>query len=105
MLQNIFQTKGISTKKEYFEEVLSTPDFRLERIISKGHATPEGEWYDQDQNEWVMLLKGKAALRFVDTDVRTVLCPGDYLLIPAHQRHRVEWTSAEEETVWMALFF
>lgn len=105
MTKNIFQTQNIPLEEEYFQDLLSTPHFRLERIVSKEHATPEGEWYDQEQNEWVMLLKGKAALRFDHTDVHTILCPGDYLLIPAHQRHRVEWTAVAEETIWMALFY
>ena len=105
MTKNIFPQQNIQLKKEDFQDLLLTPNFRLERIISKGHATPKGEWYDQNQNEWVILLKGKAALRFDNKEPLTVLCPGDYLLIPVHKRHRVEWTSADEETIWMALFY
>lgn len=105
MTKNIFHINGIDLEKEHFQDLISTPKFRLERIISKGHATPKDEWYDQDRNEWVLLLKGKAALRFDHTEVLTILCPGDYLLIPAHQRHRVEWTATDEETIWMALFY
>ena len=105
MLKNLFDTANIPLEEEFFEDMLHTSKFRLERIISKGHATPEDSWYDQEQNEWVLLLQGKAALRFEGTDVLSILCPGDYLLIPAHHRHRVEWTAADVETVWLALFY
>ena len=79
--------------------------FRLERIVSAGQATPPGEWYDQDTHEWVALLTGGAGLRFEDEAEPRVLAPGDYLLIPAHRRHRVEWTDPEPPTVWLALHY
>lgn len=80
---------------------------RVERIVSDGHASPEGFWYDQEQHEWVMLVSGSAVLS-VETDSgkeQIDLKPGDYLLIPAHQRHRVESTSPTEKTIWLAVFF
>lgn len=81
---------------------MQPPGFRLERIISAGQATPEGEWYDQETHEWVVLLSGSAGLLFEgETEIR-VLNPGDYLLISAHCRHRVEWTDPERQTVWLA---
>ena len=82
-----------------------TGNFRLERIVSAGQATPPGEWYDQDTHEWVALLTGGAGLRFEDEAEPRVLRPGDYLLIPAHRRHRVEWTDPEAPTVWLALHY
>ena len=76
---------------------------RIERIISKGHASPEGFWYDQEQNEWVLLLSGSAVLTIENK--RVELKTGDHLLIPAHQRHRIESTSATEKTIWIAVFY
>lgn len=76
---------------------------RIERIVSRGHVSPEGFWYNQDESEWVVLLVGAARLRFEDREV--ALFPGDYLHIPAHQRHRVEWTAPDEPTVWLAVHF
>jgi len=89
--------------QELFETLLSAPSFKLERIVSAGHATAAGEWYDQDRDEWVLVLRGCALLRFESEPVPLELAAGDYVLIPAHCRHRVEWTSGSEKTVWLAL--
>jgi len=70
---------------------------------SLGHASPEGYWYDQDQHEWVVVLKGAARLRFEDETVE--MRPGDFVNIPAHKKHRVEWTTPDEPTVWLAVFY
>lgn len=78
---------------------------RLERIVSRGHTTPPGEWYDQEWDEWVVLLRGTATLHFADGGAPTEMKPGDFVLIPAHDRHRVDSTSADEDTVWLALHF
>jgi 5'-methylthioadenosine phosphorylase len=80
------------------------PGFRVERIVSRGHTTPEGHWYDQDALEWVTLLSGQARLRLLDPEQTVTLAPGDTLLISPHRRHRVEWTLPGEETVWIAVF-
>jgi len=77
----------------------------VERIVSHGHCSPDGFWYDQDENEWVILLKGSAGLRFEDQDSVLVLNPGDYLHINGHQRHRVEWTDPKQETIWLAVYY
>ena len=76
---------------------------RIERIVSHGHASPNGFWYDQDENEWVIVLKGAARLRIGDQTVE--LNPGDFVTIPAHKKHRVEWTTPDEPTIWLAVFF
>lgn len=76
---------------------------RIERIVSTGHKSPEGFWYDQSENEWVMLLTGAAKLQFEHQVVE--LLPGDSINIPAHVKHRVEWTSPDEPTVWLAVFY
>ena len=76
---------------------------RIERIISTGHRSPDGFWYDQPENEWVMVLTGAAKLAVEDRVLE--MLPGDSINIPAHQKHRVEWTSLDEPTVWVAVFY
>jgi cupin 2 domain-containing protein len=92
-------------KDELFDTLLQTPAFHLERIVSRDHCSPPGFWYDQDENEWVILLKGSAGLRFEGQEGIFVLNPGDYLHIDRHQRHRVEWTDPQQETVWLAVHY
>jgi cupin 2 domain-containing protein len=77
---------------------------RIERIVSQGHASPAGFWYDQPEDEWVILLRGAARLRF-DNEQTFDLSPGDYVIIPAHTRHRVEWTDPNVQTVWLAVHY
>ena len=100
---NLFECLPADASREHFDTLLETGGLKLERIVSQGHATPKGEWYDQVSDEWVVLLKGSAGLR-IDGETETrVLKPGDYLYLPAHVRHRVEWTEAKGETIWLAL--
>ncbi|WP_428262091.1 cupin domain-containing protein [Haliangium sp.] len=87
---------------EAFEALLERPGLKLERIVSRGHATPPGEWYDQEQDEWVAVLAGAARLR-VEHHGSYELGPGDSLLLPARCRHRVDWTDPDQPTVWLAL--
>ena len=75
------------------------------RIISDGQLTPEDEWYDEDENEWFILLKGSAGLLLEGDKEPLVLKPGDYLNLPAHRRHKVLWTDADEKTIWLALHY
>lgn len=104
-INNLFAGIPGKIPQEIIEILLKTRGFHLERIISTGQATPPGQWYDQETHEWVVLLSGAAGLLFAgETQVR-VLHPGDYLLIPAHCRHRVEWTDPEQQTVWLALHY
>lgn len=93
-----------SLGEERFDVMLETPVLRLERILSYGHATPEGQWYDQDWDEWVMLLQGRAGLLIEGRD-EMVLQAGDHIWLPAHCRHRVVWTESRVITVWLALHF
>ena len=88
--------------EESFSTLLVRRDFELEEIVSRGAASPEGFWYDQERNEWVLLSKGEATLRFGDDKV-VHLKAGDHVLIPAGTRHRVDATSAD--AVWVALHF
>lgn len=76
---------------------------RIERIVSDGHSSPAGFWYDQDEDEWVLLVQGGATLELAAPEERVELGPGDYLFIPAHRRHRVERT--QPRTVWLAVFW
>lgn len=88
---------------EVFEPILSRPGVRMERIVSFGQATPKGEWYDQEWDEWVMLLSGSAGLLIEGELAVRKLTPGDHLLLPAHCRHRVEWTEQGQQTLWLAI--
>jgi cupin 2 domain-containing protein len=85
--------------------LLATDILRIERIVSRGHVSPDGFWYDQDTQEWVLLIQGAARLRFEGKDQLIELTPGAYLHIPAHQRHRVEWTEPAAATIWLAVHF
>lgn len=89
---------------ELFEDIISTPNVRIERIISDGHYTSEGEWYDQEQNEWVAVMQGQGVLEYEDGQVVT-LNAGDYVNIPAHVKHRVKSTLLGSTTVWLAIFY
>ena len=100
---NLFSYIPPDLTDELVEILLQTDSVRIERIVSQGNASPEGFWYDQDQNEWVLLVAGSAVLEFEGNAVE--LLPGDHLLIPAHQRHRVKSTSLTEKTIWLAVFF
>jgi len=83
--------------------LLKSENVRIERIVSHGHSSPEGFWYDQDQHEWVMVLTGQAKLR-IEGDLLEMQ-PGDFVNIPAHVKHRVEWTTPDEPTVWLAVHY
>jgi cupin 2 domain-containing protein len=87
---------------ELFETLYKNAAVKIERIVSKGHITPKDQWYDQDQDEWVLVLTGEANIAFADgppVNIKT----GDCLLISAHVRHRVEWTPPDIETIWLAI--
>ncbi len=101
---NLFAKAAESDRsEEVITEVLARPEMRIERIVSNGQASPPGFWFDQSWDEWVAVLAGAARLRFEDEPEDRHLGPGDHLFIPAHARHRVEWTSAEPATIWLAI--
>jgi cupin 2 domain-containing protein len=89
---------------ELFETLARTDAVHIERIVSRGHATPVGQWYDQDRREWVLLVQGAARLVFEDGRELS-LAPGDWLDIPAHEKHRVAWTDPGQDTVWLAVHY
>jgi cupin 2 domain-containing protein len=103
MTRNLFTHLPSNLPDELFTTLLEADHLRIERIVSHGHSSPEGFWYDQDQHEWVLVLQGAARLS-IEGMVRE-LKPGDYINIPAHQKHRVEWTTPDELTVWLAVFY
>jgi cupin 2 domain-containing protein len=103
--KNLFRDLPPHAPDEVVEELVSAGTVRIERIVSFGHASPPGFWYDQSQHEWVVLLSGAARLRFEGDERLVELSPGDHLTIPAGRRHRVEWTTPDEPTVWLAVLY
>jgi cupin 2 domain-containing protein len=102
-VNNLFLLNGpTSTAGELFEDICRSGEILIERIISTGQSTPEGEWYDQEKDEWVVLLSGQATLHFASGELIEMV-PGDHLLIPAHCRHRVKQTSENPPCVWIAV--
>ncbi len=104
MKQNLFQDIPENIHEEFFETIIESDSVRIERIISKGQNSPPNFWYDQDKNEWVIVVKGKARLQFEEGSI-IELGEGDFINIPAHQKHRVEWTDPNSETIWLAVFY
>ncbi len=100
---NMYDQIPEQMESEVFESILETRHLSLERIISRGHATPKDEWYDQDRDEWVLLLQGQAGLWIRGEETPRHLRAGDYVHLPAHLQHRVEWTSRDPECIWLAV--
>jgi len=103
-VNNIFDAIPKSASPEIFETLIESEDIKIERIISRGHVTPDPGWYDQDKNEWVIVLKGEALLVFAD-GTSLNLKTGDYINIAAHKKHRVDWTDPDTETIWLAVHY
>jgi cupin 2 domain-containing protein len=101
---NVFAGIPADLPEELIQALLSTPSFRIERIVSRGHNSPEGFWYDQETHEWVLLLSGAARL-LLEGDEPLELLPGSIVNIPAHRRHRVEWTDPARPTIWLAIHY
>lgn len=107
MPRNFYENIPAELPEELFETLASGTGVRIERIVSRGHSSEPGFWYDQEEAEWVMVLKGEATLRFAEgeTEETVHLKEGDWLNIPARRRHRVERTCGEGETIWIAVFY
>ena len=90
---------------ELFDILLETSGLRVERIVSTGQVSPEGEWYDQVWDEFVLLVSGAARLSIEGEMQDRVLEAGDWVLLPAHCRHRVTWTQESPPTVWLAIHY
>lgn len=102
--KNIFAEIPGTLPEEVFEKITEGKDFFVERIISDGHISPPNFWYDQETNEFVMLMSGSAKILYDDGSSFS-LSPGDYLIIPAHQKHRVEETDKTRKTIWLAIHY
>jgi len=102
---NLFAALPAASREEVVDALVHASDIQIERIVSTGQATPPGQWYDSAREEWVALLAGAARLRFEGEPGERALAPGDWLHIPAHARHRVEWTDPARPTVWLAVHF
>jgi len=94
-----------TAKNEQFSDLLKRPGLRIERIVSTGQCSPAGFWYDQPEGEWVLLIQGEARLRFADEAEAHPLKAGDYIDIAPHRRHRVDWTTPEQPTIWLAIHY
>ncbi len=105
---NLFADIPENLPDELIETITESDNIRIERIVSHGHCSDDGFWYDQEQSEWVVVLSGRARLEF-DSDGEHVeffeLGPGDHLNIPAHCRHRLAWTDPQTKTVWLAIHY
>lgn len=102
---NLFDGIPAELARESFATLLRAGGLHVERIVSQGHASPPGFWYDQAEHEWVILLEGNAAIEFEGDPEPTFLKKGVYLNIPAHARHRVAWTDPNCQTVWLAIHY
>ena len=102
-MRNLFDDLPDRLPGERVDVIVDTPGLRIERIVSTGHMTPPHEWYDQDADEWVVVLRGRARVRLEGEPEARDLYPGDHLLLRARVRHRVEWTDDSGPTVWLAV--
>ena len=102
---NLFADLPAELDDELVTVLAQNKSVRIERIVSTGHCSPAGFWYDQDEHEWVVVLKGEARLQFEDEDTPVTVKPGDCIHIATHRRHRVDWTTPNEPTVWLAVFY
>ena len=100
---NLFSNIPTTLQNELFQTLAESGGVRIERIISEGHVTPPGEWYDQKWDEWVLLISGGAVLKMDSTVDLLELRPGDHVMIPAGCRHRVEWTDPDQKSIWLAV--
>ena len=101
---NIYSKIPARKDKEIFQTLLESKKLKIERIVSQGQTTKKGKWLKEKRNEWVMVLKGAAKLRFQKDNQLVKLKAGDYILIPANTANRVEWTSLREKTIWLAVY-
>ena len=103
-VKNLLASVPSQLPDELSETLIEGTNVRVERIVSRGHSSPEGFWYDQDESEWVLVVSGRARLRFEDLADPVEMGSGDFLEIAAHRRHRVDWTDPDQDTVWLAIF-
>ena len=100
---NLYASIPDNLDSEVFELILNSENIKIERIVSKGHKSPESGWYDQSHNEWVVLIKGQALLIFEDRQLS--MATGSYINIPAHTKHKVSCTCTDKEAIWLAIHY
>lgn len=101
---DLLATEGLATQAESLIDLVSGPGWRIEWIVSRGQVTAPGEWYDQDDDEWVLVLAGAARLQVEGESDERTLTAGQAIWLPAHVRHRITWTHPDRPTVWCAVF-
>ncbi|MEH6347122.1 MAG: cupin domain-containing protein [Bermanella sp.] len=104
VMKNLLESIPTDLSSEVFETLAQGSNIKIERIISKGHSTPNEQWYDQDQDEWVMVLQGHGILEF-ESGETLEMKTGDSINIAAHKKHKVKWTDPKQETIWLAVFY
>lgn len=102
-MDNIFKALPETLEEELIETLLHHANVRIERIVSKGHTSPETGWYDQEEHEWVVVLQGAATILFRDGR-KVALERGDFIDIAPHAQHKVLWTDPTDLTIWLAVF-
>jgi len=102
---NVFEVIPRELRAEFIETLAGREGVRIERIVSRGHTSRAGFWYDSEQTEWVVVVRGRARLRFEADDSTLDLGPGDHVTIPPHAKHRVESTAPGQDTIWLAVYF
>ncbi|MBU1085993.1 MAG: cupin domain-containing protein [Candidatus Omnitrophica bacterium] len=102
-IKNLFSQIPDRIPEEIFNTLFETDGLKIERIISNGHSTAKDQWLEQNRSEWVLVVQGSAELLFQEPVMSVMLKAGDYVLIPAHCKHRVAWTAANQKTVWLAV--
>ncbi len=106
VVSNLFTDLPAHVTEEIFTSLAEAGGARIERILSPpGHQTEPGSWYDQDRDEWVLVLRGRAALEIAGEPEAVELGPGDHVVLPARLRHRVAWTASDEVTLWLAVHY
>jgi len=102
-LNNIFAEIPDELDNELVQVLQQSDNIKIQRIVSKGQVSPETGWYDQQQNEWVIVIKGEAVIAFEQTEV--AMQAGSYINIPAHTKHKVSWTHPDIETIWLVVYY
>lgn len=103
-MKNIYESIPENLDKEIFQDLFKSDRIRIERIVSTGQSSPDEGWYDQEENEWVIVLQGAGLIVFEDgREIK--LRSGDFINIPKHQKHRVAWTDPANNTIWLAIFY
>ena len=105
MKGTLLEGTPVELPEEIFDTICLSDNVKIERIVSRGHASPEGFWYNQERSEFILIVQGSAGLKIENERDFVVLKTGDYLIISAHVKHRVEWTDPACDTIWLAVHY